>query len=222
MRSEFSAETRGPRARGWSRTGPIGLASRAVIAGLAAAATAGLVAACSSGGTSQAAAPAGAGPASPASASRGTVVSVRTLPGVGSVLVNRSGMTVYSSEQEASGTIECTGGCLSFWMPVKAASATALHGSSGVTGTLGTIHRQDNGVTQLTYNGKPLYTFRLDHAPGEAHGNNFTDNFGGTSFTWHTLTASGAAAQPGGSGSSGGGGYSTPSGSSGGYSGGGY
>jgi predicted lipoprotein with Yx(FWY)xxD motif len=225
MRSEFSAEMRGPRPRGSSRTRPIGLASRAVIAGLAAAATAGLVAACSSGGTSQAAGPASAGPASagpasPASASHGTVVSVRKLPGVGSVLVDRSGMTVYSAQQEAQGMIECTGGCLSVWTPVKAARG-ALHGSSGVTGTLGTIHRPDDGVTQLTVDGRPLYTFRLDHAPGQAHGNNFSDNFGGTSFTWHAITASGAMVQPSGSGSSGGGGYSTPSGSSGGYSGGG-
>lgn len=218
MQSEFSAETRGPRARGWSRTRPVGLASRAVIGGLAAAATAGLVAACSSGGTSQAAGPASASPASPASASQGTVVSVRKLPGVGSVLVNRSGMTVYASQQEANGMIECTGSCLSFWIPVKASTAAA-HNSSGVTGKLGTIHRPDDGMTQLTVNGKPLYTFRLDHGPGQAHGNNFSDNFGGTSFTWHAITASGAEAQPSGSGSSGG--NSTPSsGSSGGYSGG--
>jgi predicted lipoprotein with Yx(FWY)xxD motif len=223
MQNEFSAETRGPRARGWSRTRPAGLASRAVIAGLAAAAPARRGAACPSRGASQAAGPASAGPASagpasPASASHGTVVSVRKLPGVGSVLVNGSGMTVYASQEEANGMIECTGSCLGFWIPVKA-SAAALHNSSGVTGKLGTIHRPDDGMTQLTVNGKPLYTFRLDHAAGQAHGNNFSDNFGGTSFTWHAITASGAEAQPRGSGSSGG--NSTPSsGSSGGYSGG--
>jgi len=220
MPSEFSAETRGPRARGLSRARPMRLASRAAMAGLAAAATAGLVAACSSGGTSQAAGPASAGPASagpasPAAASHGTVVSVRKLPGVGSVLVDKSGMTVYSPQQEAQGKIECTGGCLSFWIPVKAAHGAALHGAGGITGMLGTIHRPDDGVTQLTVDGRPLYTFRLDHAPGQAHGNGFSDNFGGTSFTWHAITASGAAVQPSGSGSSGG--YSTPSGSPGGY-----
>src|SRR5215469_11993205 len=195
MQNEFSAQIRRPRARGSSRTGPIGLASRAVMAGLAAAATAGLVAACSSGGTSQA-----AGPASPAAASHGTVVSLRKLPGIGNVLVDRSGRTVYSPQQEARGMIACTGGCLSFWIPVKATRGAALHGSTGVTGTLGTIHRPDDGLTQLTYDGRPLYTFRLDQAPGQAHGNNFTDHFGGTSFSWHAVTTSGApagTAQPG-------------------------
>jgi len=68
--------------------------------------------------------------------------------------------------------------------------------SSGVAGPLGTIHRP--GLTQLTYNGKPLYTFRLDLVPGQAHGNDFTDHFGGTAFTWHALTTSGAPAQTGG------------------------
>jgi len=203
MQSKFSAEMRRPGARGSSPTQRAGLVSRPVIAGLAAAAAAGLVAACGSGGTSQA-----AGPASPAAASHGTVISVRKLAGIGSVLVDRSGKTVYSPQQEAHGMIVCTGGCLSFWMPVKASRGAALHGSNGVTGTLGTIRRPGDGQTQLTYDGKPLYTFRLDQAPGQAHGNNFTDHFGGTSFTWHAITASGAAAQTGSSGSSGG--YSGP------------
>ena len=203
MQSEFSAQMRRPLARGSSRAGPARLAPRAVMAGLAAAATAGLVAACGSGGTSQA-----AGPASPAAASHGTVISVRKLPGIGNVLVDRSGRTVYSPQQEAHGIIACTGGCLSFWMPVRAARGATLHGSSGVTGTLGTIRRPDDGLTQLTYAGRPLYTFRLDQAPGQAHGNNFTDHFGGASFTWHAITASGAVAQPDRSGSSGG--YSGP------------
>jgi hypothetical protein len=50
---------------------------------------------------------------------------------------------------------------------------------------------------QVTYNGKPLYTFRLDQAPGDAHGANFQDSFSGTTFTWRAVDASGA---PGGSG----------------------
>ena len=205
MRSEFSAQMHGPRVGRWPRAGQARLVSRAVMGGLAAAAAAGLVAACGSGGTSRSPAA-----ASPAAASRGTVVSVRNLPGIGNVLVARSGMTVYSPQQEAHGTITCTGGCLSFWMPVKVARGAALHGSGGVAGTLGFIRRPDDGLTQLTYNGKPLYTFRLDQAPGQAHGNDFTDHFGGASFTWHAITASGAVAQPGSSGSSGG--YSSPGG----------
>jgi secreted repeat protein with Y-X4-D motif len=58
--------------------------------------------------------------------------------------------------------------------------------------------RRPGGTTQLTYNGEPLYTFRLDQAPGQAHGNDFTDRFAGTTFTWHALTTSRTSAQTGG------------------------
>jgi predicted lipoprotein with Yx(FWY)xxD motif len=124
------------------------------------------------------------------------VISTRSLPGIGNVLVDRSGKTAYSPQQEAHGKILCTGSCLSFWFPVPVSPGTTLRGASGLTGVLGTIHRPDDGLTQLTYNGKPLYTFRLDQAPGQVHGNNFSDQFGSASFTWHTVTAGEATAGP--------------------------
>ena len=98
----------------------------------------------------------------------------------------------------------CAGGCPSFWFPVSVAAGTTPHARTGVTGVLGTIHRP-GGLTQLTHNGKPLYTFRLDQAPGQALGNNATDHFGAASFTWHAVTASGTpagSAQPGNAGGS--------------------
>lgn len=139
-----------------------------------------------------------------AAASHGAGISARTLPGVGTVLVDRAGKTLYSPRQEAHGTIMCTGGCLSFWFPVPATAGATLHAPAGATGALGTIHRP-GGQAQLTYNGKPLYTFALDQAPGQAHGNNVTDHFGAASFTWHAVTTTGAparAAQPGNAGGS--------------------
>ena len=125
------------------------------------------------------------------------------------VLVDQSGKTVYSPQQEAQGKILCTGGCLSFWFPVSVAPGTQPHAAPGATGTLGTIRRTDDGLTQLTYNGRPLYTFRLDRGPGQLHGSNFTDQFGGTSFTWQAVAASGAVARSSQSGEPGGG-YSYP------------
>ena len=51
------------------------------------------------------------------------------------------------------------------------------------------------GVTngQVTFGGKPLYTFVQD-SPGQATGNGATDSFGGTSFTWTAAMSGGAAA----------------------------
>ncbi len=183
---------------------------RAAVSGLASIALAGLVAACGSAGAAGYGgqpAPQGAGHQS--AASHGPAVSARKLPGVGTVLVDRSGKTVYSPQQEAHGKILCTGSCLSFWFPVSVATGTQLQAAAGVSGTLGTLHRSDDGLTQVTYNGRPLYTFRLDQGPGELHGNNFSDQFGGTSFTWQAVAASGAAASSSQSAKPGGG-YSYP------------
>jgi len=213
MVSELSAPVSSRRDRKSIRARIGRLARRAGPAGLAAVAAAGLLAACGSAGTGGGSGAGGASVTQGTAASRGTVISVRQLPGVGTVLVDRSGKTLYSPEQEADGKIICTGDCLSFWFPVRVAAGATLHAPSGVTGVLGRVHRP-GGMNQLTFNGKPLYTFRLDQAPGQVHGDNFTDTFGGTSFTWHALTTSGAQARTGGQqGNSGG--YSYQGGSSG-------
>jgi predicted lipoprotein with Yx(FWY)xxD motif len=190
----------------------------------AAAAAAGLLAACGSTGTSSNQGSGGGGQQGSAS---GMTVTEHKLPGVGMVLTDSAGKTLYSSVQEASGAIKCTGSCLSFWFPVTVAKGVTLQAAGGVSGTLGRISRPDDGKSQLTYNGKPLYTFKLDSGPGQAHGNNFKDSFGGTSFTWQAVTASGSAGGTGQQGNSGGssGGYGGSGGSgggSGGYGGGGY
>ena len=215
MISEHNETLAGRLRAGSSRTGRGRGVRRAILLSLGAAAAAALVAACGGPGgiygtSSGAAAGGSAGTAHHAPASPGAAISAHTLPGVGTVLVNRAGKTLYSPQQEAHGKILCTGSCLSFWFPVPAGAGAALQAPSGVTGALGMIRRPD-GRTQLTYNGKPLYTFRLDLAPGQAHGNNFTDNFGGTSFTWHAVTTSGSPAGTGQQGN--GGGYANQGGS---------
>jgi predicted lipoprotein with Yx(FWY)xxD motif len=159
----------------------------AALAGFAVAGA--LAAACGSSGSSGGNT---ASPAASAKAAPNTVVSARQLSGIGTVLVNSSGMTIYTpkSPAEVNGNIKCTGSCLGFWLPVKASSANP--GSGGLPGKLGTVHLSD-GTTQLTYNGRPLYTFRLDTAAGQARGNNFSDSFNGIRFTWQVVTASGKA-----------------------------
>jgi predicted lipoprotein with Yx(FWY)xxD motif len=160
------------------------------VSGLAAAAL--VVAACGSSGSTASARTAGHHGTSQNPAGN-AAVSTRQLSGIGVVLVTRSGMTVYTPEKpaELNGKIKCVGSCLNFWLPVTASAGTR---SSGLPGKLGTVQRPD-GKTQLTYNGRPLYTFRLDTAAGQALGNNVTDSFNGTSFTWQAVTASG---KPGG------------------------
>jgi len=160
--------------------------------GLAAVAAAGLLAACA--GPGGAASPASGGGGQVPAAAGSAVITARQLSGVGTVLVDRAGKTIYSPAQEATRKILCTSSCLSFWFPVTVAFPHVGRRASGIDGVLGTIRRPDDGKIQLTYNGRPLYTFRLDRSPGQDHGNNFRDSFGGTSFTWRAVTATGGAA----------------------------
>jgi predicted lipoprotein with Yx(FWY)xxD motif len=168
------------------------LSRRPLVAGLAAVAAAGLLAACS-GGNGPAAAAGSAGNGKDAGA---TTISTRMVTGVGMVLTDQSGKTLYSPRQEAHGAIKCTGSCLGFWFPVTVSSQAKPSADSAVTGTLGSIQRSDDHSRQLTYDGEPLYTFRLDDGPGQIHGNNFTDQFGGETFNWQAVTANGTAATP--------------------------
>jgi predicted lipoprotein with Yx(FWY)xxD motif len=164
----------------------------AVLCGLATAAV--LAAACSSSGGYTASAGAGGNSGSNGNAAAAnSAVSARQLSGIGTALVTSSGRTIYTprTPAEVNGNIKCTGSCLSFWFPVTASSVHP--GATGLAGKLGTIHLSD-GTTQLTYKNRPLYTFRLDTAAGQAHGNNFRDSFNGTSFTWQVVTANGKPA----------------------------
>ncbi|WP_427895885.1 hypothetical protein ACQHIV_18335 [Kribbella sp. GL6] len=152
----------------------------------------GTLAAC--GGSNSSSPPAAGGGAAAA-------VSVKDVSGVGQTLVDASGKTLYFADQEAGGTIKCTGGCLDIWVPATGTAADA----KTVSG-LGTMKRSDTGADQLTFQGKPLYSFKLDNS-GQAKGNNVSDNFSGMSFTWHAATTSGAAAPSPAPSSSSGGGY---------------
>jgi predicted lipoprotein with Yx(FWY)xxD motif len=109
----------------------------------------------------------------------GATVSVKRLPNVGRVLVDARGRALYRSDQERRGMVLCKGACLSFWQPLTVSGTPKGH---GVPGKLGTIRRPDGG-RQVTYGGRPLYSFKLDK-PGKATGDGFKDAFGSQKFTW--------------------------------------
>lgn len=132
------------------------------------------------------------------------MVSVRQLPGVGGVLVDQSGKALYTSDVEASGRIACRdAACTAFWKPLTLSGGKPTAAAS--VGKLGAIKRPD-GSTQLTDNGRPLYTFSED-SPGKATGDGFTDDFDGHHFTWNVVRPGGTTA----SGGAAGGGSKTPS-----------
>lgn len=132
-----------------------------------------LLVACGSGGDPP--------PATPTA--RPTSVGTLNHPELGQILVDSADMTLYFADQERDGSIECVDECLGFWFPVAPAERAAPS-VPGVQG-LGVLHRDDSGQDQLTFQGRPLYTFRLDSKRGDISGDNLSDVFDGTFFTWH-------------------------------------
>jgi predicted lipoprotein with Yx(FWY)xxD motif len=126
-----------------------------------------------------------------------TTVSVRDVAGVGKVLADAHGRTLYTSDQErAAGRILCaSGACTAIWTPLTVAKGAKPTAPSGVSAGLGTVSRPD-GSRQVAFMGEPLYTFSFDHSAGEVKGNGVQDSFGGTAFTWHAATADGAQVAP--------------------------
>jgi predicted lipoprotein with Yx(FWY)xxD motif len=101
-----------------------------------------------------------------------------------SVAVNAKGVTIYELGPETSRHLVCKSqSCFAAWPPVKANGAVTK--MAGVTGKLGTIKR--DGFTQVTLDGKPVYTFVEDSGRrGEAEGDGIR-NFGGV---WHVFKES--------------------------------
>jgi len=121
----------------------------------------------STAAASQAAASAGA-----SAATSGATVEAKPVGSIGTVLVAGSnGMTVYTFTKDVkdSGKSACNAGCIDKWPALTVAAGAAPTPGSGVTGKLATITR-DDGTTQVTYNGLPLYFFANDKAPGDANG----------------------------------------------------
>ena len=132
----------------------------------------------------------GSGAATAMSSPGGSAVSAKNLGSAGMVLVDSQGMALYASDQEAAaGKVLCTGACNSFWQPVTASGKPTSSGS--VSGKLGTVKRPDGGM-QVTYNGKPLYSFTQDQA-GQVTGDGFKDAFGGQRFQWHVVHPAGTS-----------------------------
>jgi predicted lipoprotein with Yx(FWY)xxD motif len=129
----------------------------------------------------------GGGAAGSKATGSATTVAVEHVNGVGNVLVDSKGMALYSPQQEADGMIMCTGSCTSIWVPLTLSASAKPTGSSDVMSKLGTIDRP-NGAAQVTFEGKPLYTFAEDTSPGTVTGNGFQDQFGGRQFTWRVAS----------------------------------
>jgi predicted lipoprotein with Yx(FWY)xxD motif len=104
---------------------------------------------------------------------------------LGVVLTGPSGNTLYTLSSDPSNGSTCTGACLGAWPPLLVPSGGTLSGPAGTSLAFGTFTRTDDMTIQATANGRPLYLFSHDTAPGQTNGEGITA-FGGT---WHVVAA---------------------------------
>ena len=152
----------------------IALATVAVIAAVVV-----VVAAGTGGGTHQPAAV-----AAPTGRAAAPAVALRR-SGLGSILVDARGRTLYLFEADHAGMSACSGACAAVWPP-STTSGTPGAGAGLDPAMLGTIGR-GGGARQLTYRGHPLYAYAGDARPGATTGQGL-DQFGGK---WYVLDAAG-------------------------------
>jgi predicted lipoprotein with Yx(FWY)xxD motif len=83
---------------------------------------------------------------------------------LGAVVTTHEHLALYTWSREKDKRVHCTGACAKIWPPILLEKGTkvAAH-AKGIMGTFGTIKRPD-GTTQLTWDGRPVYTFHGDTA----------------------------------------------------------
>jgi predicted lipoprotein with Yx(FWY)xxD motif len=138
---------------------------RKAVLGAAVAALAIVLSACGGGGDDQGSG-ATATTAAAQQAAEGTVAVANT--GLGEVLVDVKGRTLYVFTKDKGDQSVCSGKCAVAW-PALTVTGAATPGT-GVEASLLSTSKQANGSSQVTYGGKPLYYFAGDKAPGDTKG----------------------------------------------------
>ena len=117
--------------------------------------------------------------AAPPAESDGPTVQVAA-SGLGDIVTDGEGNTLYLFFPDNQGPSACNDGCAAAWPPLEGEPVAG----DGAT-LLGTVTR-DDGTTQATYNGWPLYYFSADSTPGDTNGQTI-DN------VWRVISSAGDA-----------------------------
>lgn len=91
--------------------------------------------------------------------------------GMGKVLTDAKGMTLYTFDRDAAGKSNCNGQCATNWPPLMASASASATGDW-------TVVTRDDGSKMWAYKGKPLYTWIKDSKAGDTTGD-------GVNNVWH-------------------------------------
>ncbi len=115
-----------------------------------------------------------------------TVVAIASTD-LGQVLVDGEGFTIYTFLNDGPNASNCNDQCAQNWPPLTIDGS--LRAGEGLTAAFGTITRADGSV-QVTVDGRPLYRFANDQAPGDTNGQ-------GVNGKWFVVDTGGSLVQTG-------------------------
>ncbi len=122
---------------------------------------------------------------SAAATSSGSVkISSASVPGVGVVLVDGQGRTLYIYTPDNAKQVTCTGGCASQWPPVAAPASAKATAAGAVNASLLASDPNPGGGRVVTYKGWPLYNYVADPTAGTASGQ-------GSGGVWYVISPTG-------------------------------
>jgi predicted lipoprotein with Yx(FWY)xxD motif len=122
-------------------------------------------------------------------AAKRVTVSTRTVKGLGTILVNSRGLTLYMFVRDKQKKVTCTSAsCVALWPPLKLPSGAKAVAAGKAKKALLASDPNPKGGRVVTYNRWPLYTYAGDSKPGQTTGQALNLNGG----LWYVLSPSGA------------------------------
>ena len=103
---------------------------------------------------------------------------------LGDIITDDSGRALYLFKRDERDTVNCNGRCALAWTPLLTVDSPVADGGLNAD-RVGTVTR-DDGSTQVTYNGWPLYYFARDGGPGDTGGQE-------VGRIWYVVSSHGAA-----------------------------
>jgi predicted lipoprotein with Yx(FWY)xxD motif len=122
-----------------------------------------------------------------AAAATTVVISTRSLPKLGTVLVNSKGRTLYMFVPDKQTKVTCLRACAAIWPPLKLAKGAKPTAKGKAKASLLGSDPNPTGGRVVTYNHWPLYTYVADTSAGQAIGQALNLNGG----LWYVLSPSG-------------------------------
>jgi predicted lipoprotein with Yx(FWY)xxD motif len=122
------------------------------------------------------------------SAQKSVTVSTRSVKGLGQILVDSRGRTLYMFMPDKQKKVTCTSAsCVAAWPPLKLPAGAKAAAAGKAKQALLSSDPNPKGGKVVTYARWPLYTYIGDSKPGQASGQALNLNGG----VWYVLSPSG-------------------------------